>query len=353
MSIATAKTKFQQINLITIVLLFVLILAGGVVRSSGSGMGCPDWPKCFGRYIPPTDVNELPKDYKQTYVAKRMKKNQRFAKTLDVFGYSDLATRIRQDKSILVPEEFNATRTWTEYINRLVGALSGLFLLLSAVYAFNYWKQATRIPVLSVANVILVGFQAWLGSIVVSTNLVAWIVTVHMILALVILAITIYTYYYSKVQSKPAIENKLIPRLLTILAVLLSTVQIVFGTEVREKIDAVATQYQDQSRGNWVNATGNIFTHHRDFALLVVLANVILFYFIRKSFNPHSIHQQLMSFVFLLIMLQVGTGIALSYAALPPIAQGAHIILASLIFGAQFYLLLNLGRTANYTEVRR
>jgi cytochrome c oxidase assembly protein subunit 15 len=48
-----------------------------------------------------------------------MAKNQRFAKTLDVFGYSDLAKRLREDKSILVPEEFNAARTWTEYVNRL------------------------------------------------------------------------------------------------------------------------------------------------------------------------------------------------------------------------------------------
>src|ERR1700709_1659646 len=138
MSITTAKNRFTTINLITIVLLFVLILAGGVVRSTGSGMGCPDWPKCFGGYIPPTNISQLPKDYKQKYVVERVAKNQRFANTLDVFGYSDLAKRIREDKSILVPEEFNAARTWTEYVNRLIGAISGLFLILLAIFSFSY-----------------------------------------------------------------------------------------------------------------------------------------------------------------------------------------------------------------------
>ena len=134
MRTSASKIRFQKINLTTIVLLFILILAGGVVRSTGSGMGCPDWPKCFGRYVPPTSSSELPVDYKQKYVAGRLAKNQRFAKTLDVFGYSDLARRIREDRSILVPEDFNPEKTWTEYVNRLIGAISGFGLLLAAVF---------------------------------------------------------------------------------------------------------------------------------------------------------------------------------------------------------------------------
>src|ERR1700761_1679911 len=110
MSKATSKTTFQKINLLSIVLLFVLILAGGVVRSSGSGMGCPDWPKCFGGYIPPTDVSQLPKDYKQQYVNGRVLKNQQVARSFDFFGYSELANRIRSDKSILIPEDFNVSK---------------------------------------------------------------------------------------------------------------------------------------------------------------------------------------------------------------------------------------------------
>src|ERR1700748_5461 len=176
MSNNTSKNRFRKINLLSVILLFVLILAGGVVRSTGSGMGCPDWPKCFGGYIPPTTASDLPANYKQKYVAERVAKNQRFANTLDVFGYSDLAKRIREDKSILVPEEFNAAKTWTEYVNRLIGVISGLFLLLTAIFSFSYRAESKLIPFLSILNLIMVGFQGWLGGIVVSTNLVAWVV---------------------------------------------------------------------------------------------------------------------------------------------------------------------------------
>jgi len=349
----TAKNRFQKINITTIVLLFVLILAGGVVRSSGSGMGCPDWPKCFGRYIPPTDVNDLPKDYKQKYVAKRVEKNQRFAKTLDVFGYSELAKRIREDRSILVPEEFNAGRTWTEYINRLIGALSGLFLLFSVVFSFSYWKTDKRIAILSIFNLVLVGFQAWLGSIVVSTNLVAWIVTVHMLLALAILAICIYTYQVARISGKSTSGSSPLVYIITLAALFVSILQIAFGTEVREKIDAVANHFQGGYRKDWITNAGEIFQHHRDIAILVLILNVALFVLIRKGFNRHSIQQQLMSFTFLMITLQIVTGILLSYLALPPVAQAAHIVLASLIFGAQFYLLLNLFQGVKGREVSR
>ena len=353
MSKTTNKARFKTTSLITIVLLFALILAGGIVRSSGSGMGCPDWPKCFGRYIPPTDVSELPADYKQTYVAKRAAKNQRFAKTLDLFGYSDLATRIRKDKSILVPEEFNVSRTWTEYVNRLVGAVSGLFMLLSAWFSLSYLQENKWITFLSVLNLFLVGFQGWLGSIVVSTNLVDWIVTVHMLLALVILALTIYNYHLAKVQSKPQIITKPVITIIGVAAVVLSVIQITFGTEVREKVDEVAYHFQGGYRDRWVKEVGEVFSNHRDTALLVIVLNVMLYALIRRRFNRHSLHQQLMSFIFLMIMMQIGVGIALSYWALPPVAQAAHIVLASLIFGAQFYLLLNFKRSVNYTEVRK
>jgi cytochrome c oxidase assembly protein subunit 15 len=347
MSTLISKDRFRKINLLTIVLLFILILAGGVVRSTGSGMGCPDWPKCFGGYIPPTNVADLPKDYKQEYVEGRVNKNQKVAKMFDMFGFAELAQRIRADRSILIPEDFNVGKAWTEYINRLIGALSGVFLLLSAVFAFSYFKENKLIAFLSFLNLILVAFQAWLGSIVVSTNLFAWLVTVHMLAALAILAINIATYHMAKVYGKKSLSINPIVHIVTLLVLLLSIVQIAFGTEVREKIDDVANRFQGGYRESWIAQAGNIFIQHRDIAILVLLGNVVLYALIRRTFSRHSIQQQIMSFTFLVIMLQIVTGILLSYCSLPPYAQTAHIVLASLVFGAQFYLMLNLYKSVS------
>lgn len=310
-------------------------------------MGCPDWPKCFGGYIPPTNVSDLPKDYKQEYVEGRVNKNQKVAKMFDMFGYSDLAQRIRDDKSILIPEDFNVGKAWTEYVNRLLGALSGLALLLAFVFSFSYIKENVFLAVLSFLNLILVAFQAWLGSIVVSTNLFAWLVTVHMLAALAILALSISTYYMAKVYNKKSININPIVHIVALLVWILSIVQIAFGTEVRERIDEVANRFQGGYRESWVTTAGNIFLQHRDIAILVLIGNVVLYALIRRTFSRHSVQQQIMSFTFLMIMLQIVTGVLLSYCSLPPYAQAIHIVLASLIFGAQFYLLLNLNKSVS------
>jgi cytochrome c oxidase assembly protein subunit 15 len=286
-------------------------------------------------------------------VNERVAKNQKFAQTLDVFGYSDLADRIRKDKSILIPEEFNLSKAWTEYINRVIGMITGLFMVGTALFSFSYAKENVWIPMLSVLNLVVVGFQGWLGSIVVSTNLTAWIVTIHMLLALAILAIAITTYYLAKVYYKNKLKINPLVYIVALLVLLLSIIQIIFGTEVRETIDSVADHFQGGYRENWIADAGDIFITHRSLAILVLIGNVILYALIRRSFTRHSIQQQLMSFTFLMIMLQIVTGIILSYLSLPPYAQAIHLVLASLIFGAQFYLVLNLHKTVSLQGVHK
>ena len=125
--------SFRRVCLTTTVAVFLLILIGSIVRSTGAGMGCPDWPKCFGSWVPPTSAEQLPANYPEIYVAKRVEKNERFASLLTNMGFAHLAEEIRNDESIHEQEPFNATKTWIEYINRLAGAVIGLLIILTLV----------------------------------------------------------------------------------------------------------------------------------------------------------------------------------------------------------------------------
>jgi cytochrome c oxidase assembly protein subunit 15 len=174
-----------------------------------------------------------------------------------------------------------------------------------------------------------------------------------MLLALAILALSINTYYLAKVYAKKALHTKPVVYAVTLIVLALSVVQIAFGTEVREKIDDVSNRLQGGYREDWIASAGGIFYQHRSTAIVVLIANIILYALMRRSFSRHSVQQQLMSFTFLIIMLQIVTGILLSYCSLPPYAQAAHIVLASIIFGTQFYLLLNLYKPVSLQGAHR
>lgn len=348
-----SEKRFIRLNLITIVVTLLLILAGGIVRSTGSGMGCPDWPKCFDQYVPPTSVAELPPDYKEKYVAERLAKNERFAKTLDRMGKGHLADSIRHDESILMPETFNAAKTWTEYINRLMGATTGFLLLGLTVLSFTYKGKARRIIVLSVLNLVVVGFQAWLGSIVVSTNLMPWIVTVHMLFALVILGILVYTYNYAvELHKQPTvIMGKLLwLKILIFGSVVLTVIQVVLGTEVREAIDAISKQLLYNARHSWVSKVGDLFTYHRDLAVLVLVLNVVIYKVVKDKFNGKAIALRVGSAIGIVLIIQLITGLLLSNFALPPYAQAMHILFSTLLFSLQYYLYLLVYRTDTYKQ---
>lgn len=327
--------SFNKLSLITLIAVYALILIGSVVRSTGSGMGCPDWPKCFGQWAPPTSVAELPEDYKETYVAYRQKKNQRFAKYLSAFGFTETAKKIAEDESILEETEFNATKTWIEYFNRLAGVIVGFLVAAVFILSVRYWKVDHMIPVIALITLVVVGFQGWIGSVVVSTNLTPWTITLHMLLALLVVFLLIVLLNRSGAYTVIHASPLTIVLLAACMLVLL--IQITLGTQVREAIDGMA----DLARGTWIENAGTDFIIHRSFSWVVLILHVGLVLKLMKT-------QHLKIFPLTLILLILGTiltGTGMAYFGVPPVLQPVHLLLATITFGVQAFLLLQFHLT--------
>lgn len=338
--------SFRRVSLYTVVAVYFLILVGGVVRSTGSGMGCPDWPKCFGSLVPPTSVDQLPVNYQEIYLQKRIAKNERFVASLEKLGFTETAERIAEDKSILIEEEFNALKTWIEYINRLIGVAIGLLIVLTVWKSLPLWKIDKVIPLISFASLVLVIFQAWIGSLVVSTNLLTWMITFHMILALVLVALLIYVYHRSEKLLKAGVVNqRTIPgkiKWILISAIVLMVIQVVLGTQVREQIDQISSSLGNMLREEWVDRVGLNFLIHRSFSIFILGTNLLYFFWIFKYTARKSIVNLWSQALVLLVILEIVTGIGMAYYGIPAFLQPLHLLIGSLIIGVQHLLLLQI-----------
>ncbi|RDC61561.1 COX15/CtaA family protein [Adhaeribacter pallidiroseus] len=332
--------RFRNIGVLTITSVYFLILVGGVVRSTGSGMGCPDWPKCFGSWIPPTNVNQLPSNYLEIYKNKRIQKNEKLAEKLSKLGFTEVAANIFSHPSQYIETEFNATKTWIEYLNRLVGALIGVFVFLTLLFSVSYINKDRTIFHFSLLSFFIVGIQGWLGSLVVSTNLLPIMVTIHMALALILVAILIYVVTRSQKSSfKQLIQTSNTKIYWTFyLVIFLSFTQILLGTQVRELIDVIASELNYSGRETWIGKLGTPFYIHRSFSAIIFLVNVYLCW---QLYNLHENQLfKLANSLLACIGIEIIVGTILTYFAIPAPLQPVHLVLATVLFGLQFYMLL-------------
>ncbi len=333
---------FRRLSMTTLVAVYVLIMVGGIVRSTGAGMGCPDWPTCFGRLAPPTDVSELPADYKEFYANYRHEKNIRFARYLRFFGMNDKADRIIYDDKILEEADFNPVKTWTEYFNRLMGAAVGFLVFATMVMSYRYRHEDKAVFRLSVFIFLLVGFEGWIGSVVVSTKLTPWVITLHMVLALAIVLLLVYLNFRIREQNFSTVDlrgNSMVKRLFYICLVVMG-VQIVMGTQVREVIDGIAADLSYTLRETWMSKMDPKFYFHRTFSLVILGVHIwLVAVILRMGDLPERIKNG-GKLIVLLILIEIVSGIIMAYFHIPPFVQPVHLLLSTLIFGGLYYLYL-------------
>jgi len=286
-------TSFQKLALWTTATTYFLILVGGLVRASGAGLGCPDWPRCFGSWIPPASAANLPPQFD--------------------------------------PAQFNPTLMWTEYVNRLLGVTVGLLIFATAISAWRNHRHQPRILWTTIAAFLLVGFEGWLGGRVVAHELAAWIVTAHLIVAIIIVQLLLYaTFEAFAGEAGEAGEAGA-----TAVLILVTMVQAGFGTQVRGHIETALNS--GVARDAALATVGRLDYLHRDLAFVVLIgaAALTLWLMSRRSTLIRW------SFVVLaLAIAQIALGAVMAYASLLPAAQVGHLTLASLLLGAETVLWL-------------
>jgi cytochrome c oxidase assembly protein subunit 15 len=316
---------FVRLNWVALILIYLVVVAGSFVRITGSGMGCPDWPKCFGEWIPPTTDENLPENYKDIYSEKRAKKVEKFSNFLSRIGLEETAEKLENDPNLLVEQDFNGRKTWTEYVNRLVGFLSGNALLLAFLWILLKYRKR-KLILLTFVNLILMGIQAWFGSIVVASNLVPWTITVHMFLALVIIGIQLYVIRMISPSQQTNLSVDKWVRYLLILCFGITVYQMFLGTQVREYIDELIKMGYNQSE--WVEMVGMPFYIHRSFSWGVL---ILLTYVAWR--NEKANKYAPIRWLYVVLALELITGVLLAYAEMPGIARTAHLVFASAMFG--------------------
>lgn len=331
------KKYFTPLVKTSLALVYLVIIAGALVRMTGSGMGCPDWPKCFGYYIPPTDEKELlfeeSRDFKKGQVIIHEEKlwvaNQDFIAT-DSFNKDNWSEYTRHDYAV-----FNVYHTWTEYINRLCGALAGIACFVMAIFSWSYRREKKRVVWLSWLVVFMMGFQAWLGATVVYSLLNPVRITIHMVMALVIVAVILYILHLVKPKTFEHKKDRLFTKLLWV-SLVFSLIQIVLGTQVRQFVDEQIKRLGYDSMNLILESPPLNFYFHRTFTFLVV--GLAIYMFIRNRKLQLGFHK--MNWIIALFILEVISGVVMYYFDFPFGMQTLHLVVASLLFGVQFYMIL-------------
>ncbi|WP_309608861.1 COX15/CtaA family protein [Flavobacterium sp.] len=338
------KKYFKTAAKTALILVYLVIVAGALVRMTGSGMGCPDWPKCFGYYIPPTEKAKLlwspNRDFEKGQVI-IVDEKLLVAKADFTSGSS-----FNQDQFEAFTKhnyaEFDATKTWIEYINRLVGALAGLVVFLMAILSFTYWNENKKITLFSWLSVILMGFQGWLGATVVYSVLNPVRITLHMMVALLIVSLLLYIISQVNPKTYNFKVDKIFKNVL-IATLILTFIQIVLGTQVRQYVDEQVKILGYQQMSLVLENPSINFYIHRSFSILILALNAFLFLRNRKmqlGFNK-------INWIMALIIIEIASGVAMYYLHFPIGTQPIHLVIATLLFGIQFFLIIETRKILN------
>jgi len=289
---------------------YLLIFVGGLVRVSGAGLGCPDWPKCLGRWIPPLNASQLPPE--------------------------------------IDPHLFNFTLAWIEYINRLLGVTIGILIAIVGVMALVRYRKYPKIVVPSVLAALLTAFQGWQGSQVVASELAPLVVSAHLVIALIIASLLIYVwlqaYHMDQVGEKATTEYPAGLRRWVGVLWVVAILQVILGTQVRQAFETAVKQFPLLFGSELISQIGVVKYLHPALGIITaVVALVVVRTLLQKSGSLSPLLWQSAWTIGWLVALQLSLGVFLILFGNPAVIQVLHLWIASLFIGVILISYTSLG----------
>ena len=289
---------FRRLAVVTAVFAYLQIALGGVVRVSGSGLGCPDWPLCHGRPYPPADPHAI-----------------------------------------------------IEYSHRAVGSVTGVLIIATVVFAWVVFRS--RRPVvawLATASLIGVVGEGILGGVVVANELSSWLVVAHLGLAMIILGFLVATAVMATPRS-PGVYDPGFRRLAAIAAGATYLLLLTGSTVVASGAEDSCRSWPLCGSGFAPDFSGaNAFTMlHRGSVLLIGL--LLVFVLVRAVKFPGLAFASIATLAVFGLQVGVGAFAAVTDAAL---FNGFHVARATLVWaGVLTTALLTLPRTDRDAQLSR
>tara|TARA_Y100001934_G_C12341035_1_gene770230 strand:- start:227 stop:1159 length:933 start_codon:yes stop_codon:yes gene_type:complete len=291
---------FRVFTILSTGMTYLLIFIGGMVRVAGAGMGCPDWPKCFGRWIPPMNLDQLPEH--------------------------------------IDPAKFNIVLAWIEYCNRLFGAIVGLVISITLYLGLKNYSKFPRIKWSLIAAFVLTLFEGWLGSVLVDTLLNPLTITLHLFFALIIVMLLLFASQESYYIENPNAElhshySSNMGILFGIMASAL-LIEVVLGTEIRGGLEMIRKENPMVESQFLIDMLGPFKYAHSILGFLIAILSGFIWYgLVKKSLNPSTLMVQTSTGIVLLILLQIFLGEVLVFFEVIPLVQLFHLWIASWILG--------------------
>jgi heme a synthase len=212
------RVRYRRVVFTTAVAVLVLVVLGAYVRLSDAGLGCPDWPGCYGNFMPTQSLKD-----------------------------------IRAAEAVLPDGPVTLAKAWKEMLHRYLAMLVGAMIAALAFAAWRNRRSLEQSPGLATGLAVLVIFQAALGAWTVTMLLKPAIVTSHLMGGMAILALLVWLWLRQDVALAPANRKGSVAlRIFAGVGLLVLIAQIVLGGWVSTNYAALACVDFPKCAGEWM-----------------------------------------------------------------------------------------------------